>query len=353
MDKWLEYEGFSMVSEAGEFYGGRRTAGCFRLGGLQADPIPGGASWGSPVPPNDAERLAHGRRPNLRRTNSALFSAKPPKRKPSLAPTRPSCAGRFASRLRWTSDDVTSQGPLARFAADHPALPLEVELSDRVVGLVDEGFDAAIRIGELADSNLISRQLAPCRRVLCAAPAYLDRMGRPSAPSELGQHQQVAYAYSRRNTFRFRVDGQTRHVRVPVAHQANNGAFVRDLALAGLGLALLPTFIASEELASGALETVLDDALDQDIAIYAVYPDRKLLSNKIRRIVSFLAAEYGPRPDLGRPTRAQPGRLNPRPLPRLPRPFFPSRLTRAERPIRALRGSDGRQPSPRHARSPG
>ena len=185
---------------------------------------------------------------------------------------------------------------IAQFATAHFSLEVEVEFADRFVDVVEEGFDVVVRIAELADSSLVSRRLAPCRRLVCASPGYLDARGRPERPEDLLAHHRVGYAYEVERSWRFETPGGTRRIAVPVRHRANNGELLRELLLAGEGLSLLPTFLVAADLRSGRLEAVLAKSLRADTQIHAVYPHRKYLSAKVRQFVDHLATHYGPRP---------------------------------------------------------
>ncbi len=185
---------------------------------------------------------------------------------------------------------------LARFAADHPELQLQIELADRFVDVVDEGFDVVVRIANLPDSALVARRLGPCRRVLCAAPAYLAARGRPTRPSELRAHTAIGYAYERSAGWSFRSDDGEERVAIEPRHRSNNGELIRSLLLAGLGIALLPTFLVGDDLRAGRLEVVLPGQLDADTAIWAVTPHRKLLTTKVRLLLDHLAESCGEHP---------------------------------------------------------
>jgi DNA-binding transcriptional LysR family regulator len=189
-------------------------------------------------------------------------------------------------------------GPaVAEFLAVHPALKVELTLDDRVVDLVGEGYDVAVRIAELPPSTLIARRLAVNRRVLCAAPAYLARAGRPRRPEDLTRHACLGYTYlATGNDWRFRGPDGPVSVRIDGAISANNGDVLRQMGLAGLGILLAPTFIVGDDLRSGALLPLLEDWSDADTGIYAVYPPTRHLSPKVRAFVDFLAARFGPRP---------------------------------------------------------
>lgn len=183
--------------------------------------------------------------------------------------------------------------PMARFAALHSDLELEVDFQDRFVDLVDEGFDVVVRIGTLPDSSLVARTLAPCRRVLCASPEYLARHGTPRSPGDLLAHTRIGYAYEHERSWSF---AGAQRITVPVRHRSNNGELTRQLLVAGLGIALIPTFLVSSDLLAGRLHVLPLGGLDADIAIHAVYPHRRHLSAKVRLFVDFLTSHCGPRP---------------------------------------------------------
>ncbi len=186
---------------------------------------------------------------------------------------------------------------IPEFVARHPELRLDMTLNDRVVDLIDEGFDLAVRIGELPDSSLIARRLTANRRVVCAAPAYLARHGAPRVPAELGAHNCLGYTLGASPTeWRFLGPGGAHTVRVSGNFQANNGDALRLAALEGLGVVTLPTFIAGDDLRSGALRAVLADYALPESAVYAVYPHTRHLSAKVRAFVDFLVERFGPRP---------------------------------------------------------
>ncbi|MBW7851513.1 MAG: LysR family transcriptional regulator [Rhodospirillales bacterium] len=184
------------------------------------------------------------------------------------------------------------------FAARHPDITVDLTLNDRVVDLVEEGYDVAVRIARLPDSTLVARRLAPSRRLLCASPDYLARHGVPQRPADLKGHNCLLYtsATTRPEDWRFTgPDGEV-SVRVSGTLRANNGDVLRAAAVAGLGLALLPSFLAGPDLCAGRLRAVMPDYGDDGGAVYAVYPGGRYLSAKVRAFVDFLAARFGPRP---------------------------------------------------------
>lgn len=186
---------------------------------------------------------------------------------------------------------------LADFMTRYPDLTVTLDLDDRRVSLVDEGYDVAVRIADLPDSSLVARKLAPARRVVCASPAYWAGHGVPFHPRDLARHNCLIYAYlPAQNDWRFRGPGGPVSVRVAGNLKANNGDVLREAALAGLGVCLAPTFLVGDDLRSGRLLAALDAFADDSLAIYAVYPHRRHLSAKVRAFVDFLAGRFGPSP---------------------------------------------------------
>jgi DNA-binding transcriptional LysR family regulator len=186
---------------------------------------------------------------------------------------------------------------LADFMTRYPDLAVTLDLDDRRVSLIEEGYDVAVRIADLPDSSLVARKLAPARRAVCASPAYWAAHGVPAHPRELARHNCLIYAYlPAQNDWRFRGPGGALAVRVAGNLKANNGDVLREAALAGLGVCLAPTFLVGDDLRAGRLRAVLDTFADDSLAIYAVYPHRRHLSAKVRAFVDFLAGRFGPRP---------------------------------------------------------
>lgn len=187
---------------------------------------------------------------------------------------------------------------LPEFMARYPDLGVDLQLNDRTVDLVDEGFDVAIRIGELADSSLIAKRLAPFRRLLVAAPDYLDRHGRPEHPHDLKAHACLIYSYlAVGRSWPFR--GAEGTIRVPVGGrlEANNGDVLLVAARNGMGIAQLPTFICGDDVRAGRLETVLDAWPDaSNTGVYAVYPASRTVLPKVRVFIDFLRERFGPAP---------------------------------------------------------
>ncbi|WP_048441365.1 LysR family transcriptional regulator [Caenimonas sp. SL110] len=180
----------------------------------------------------------------------------------------------------------------SEFLELHPRVSLDVQLADRVIDLVDEGFDLAVRIARLPDSSLVSRQLASTRLVLCASPAYLARRGSPLHPSELAQHEVVAYSLlAIGDQWQFAGPDGPVTVKVKPRVWTNNGDTCIGAAVGGTGLVLQPTFLLAQELATGQLVEVLPEYRSIELGIYAIYPTRKFVLPKVRALLDFLSAK--------------------------------------------------------------
>lgn len=180
---------------------------------------------------------------------------------------------------------------LAEFLAEHEELILDLDLNDRRIDLVEEGFDLAVRIGNLEDSSLIARKLFDVRHLLCASPGYLARHGRPGHPDEVAEHAGLLYtgAPERRSWTWRQPDGTERSVQARARLSANNGELLLQAAEAGLGLCLQPSFIVEESIAAGRLAAILTGIEWRASTCYAVYPPGRHLSAKVRALVDFLA----------------------------------------------------------------
>ncbi|HEY2400887.1 MAG TPA: LysR family transcriptional regulator [Steroidobacteraceae bacterium] len=191
---------------------------------------------------------------------------------------------------------------IPRFLALHPNVKLSFDLNDETLDLVKAGFDLAIRIGALEDSNLIARKLATNRRVLCASPKYLRRNGSPNTPADLEQHQCLILVgrHGRRDVWRL-TDRKTGEVSVRVNGriESNQGELLRDAALGGLGIAMHSTWHVWQDLRSGRLQVVLPNYPIADTGIYAVTPHRRLIPPRVRAFIEFLAAQFDEAPPWG------------------------------------------------------
>lgn len=184
-----------------------------------------------------------------------------------------------------------------RFIERNPKVVLEITLSDRIVDLVEEGYDLAVRIANMPGSNLVGRRLAETRMVLCAAPEYLARHGTPTRPAELAAHRILAYSYwSTGDEWRFTGPEGPVSVRIRPLLYANNGDTCRAAALDGQGVILQPDFIVGEDLRAGRLVELMPAYRSIRIGIHAVYPSRKHLPLKVRRLVDFLAEAFAEPP---------------------------------------------------------
>lgn len=183
---------------------------------------------------------------------------------------------------------------VAAFMAKYPDVRLDLELSDRVVDLVDEGFDAAVRIGAVGGQNLVARRVGDTRLVCCASPAYLARYGEPRTPEDLARHACLLYQYlPQRDTWMF-VDraGAPRRVRVAGPAYANNGKFLATLAEAGVGICYEPDFIVGSAIRAGNLVAVLRSYGPVAGEINVVYASRRHLSAKVRAFADFLVERF-------------------------------------------------------------
>lgn len=184
---------------------------------------------------------------------------------------------------------------LKGFLADHPDLRLELNLTDNFVDLVAEGVDVAVRIAALEDSSLVAQKLAPNRRVLCAAPAYLQAYGEPEDLEALQSHRLLTALHQ--TPWRLMGPEGGVNIRAESFIRTNSSEVVREAAVAGLGIAMRSTWDVSKELAEGRLKIILPQyAGSSDVGIYAVFPSRHLVPPKVRSFVAFLAGLYGPKP---------------------------------------------------------
>lgn len=188
-------------------------------------------------------------------------------------------------------------GALPEFMAAYPEIIVDATLDDRIVDVVDEGYDVVIRITDMPDSSLIARRLAPFHQVTCASPDYWARHGRPKRPEDLRGHACLLYSYlSTMDEWRYREDGRPVSVKVKGPLRGNNGEFLCAAAVAGRGVARLPSFICGEDLMAGRLQCVLREFEPAGPAIFAVYPHNRHLSAKVCAFVDFLAARWGDDP---------------------------------------------------------
>jgi DNA-binding transcriptional LysR family regulator len=182
-----------------------------------------------------------------------------------------------------------------KFLAQHPEVHISLNLSDRVVDIVNEGFDCAVRVGDLPDSSLVSVRLADNRRLCVAAPAYVKRAGTPKLPADLQRHACLTLSSDASQTrgWAFLVDGAVVHQRPSGRLDCSDGQVLHDWCVQGLGLAWRSTWEVDADIAAGRLVSVLDDFAAPPNGIYAVFPQRKHLPLRVRLWIDFLKLSWG------------------------------------------------------------
>lgn len=181
------------------------------------------------------------------------------------------------------------------FVAAHPEVSVSLNLSDRVVDIVNEGFDCAVRVGDLPDSSLVSVRLADNRRLCVAAPAYLQRAGTPGTPAELMRHQCLTLSSDASQTrgWAFVVDGAVTHLRPGGRLDCSDGQVLHDWCLHGLGIAWRSTWEVQADVAAGRLQVLLQEFAASPNGIYAVFPHAKHLPLRVRLWIDYLKQRYG------------------------------------------------------------
>lgn len=183
---------------------------------------------------------------------------------------------------------------VTEFMARHPRLSVEIELSNRTLDLVQDGFDIAIRLGRLQDSRMLATRLAPRRMYLCASADFLQRYGRPHSLSELARHNCLIGSS---DVWSFQLEGREASQRINGNWRCNSGQAVLDAALAGLGLCQLPDYYVLEHLRSGALVSLLENHQPPNTAVWALYPQQRHLSPKVRQLIDALRYGLAQRPE--------------------------------------------------------
>ncbi len=179
------------------------------------------------------------------------------------------------------------------FQRQHPRIEVELLTVDRAVDLVGERIDLAIRITNRLDDGVVARRLASCRSVLCASPVYLKRRGRPERPEDLKTHDCITHAFGARAQYRLRRDGRLTTLDVKGSLSGNETAVLRQAALAGAGIAMLPTYFVGDELTRGALVRLLPDYEPEPLGIHAVYLSRQHQPQPLKLLIDFLAERFG------------------------------------------------------------
>lgn len=184
-----------------------------------------------------------------------------------------------------------------KFAIAHPGVDLRLDFADRQVDLIEEGFDVAIRIAQLKDSSYMARKLTPISLVLCASLDYLKRNGTPQRPEDLMSHEILHYASAQDYTWRFiGPDGKQTNLKLPPKITANNGDYLCGAAVAGLGLSVIPTFMAWKEIENGNLVCLMNDYTFPSLNAYAVYPQTRHLSKRVRAFIDTLVEAFKDEP---------------------------------------------------------
>ena len=292
MDTFLEMRTFCAVAEAGSFV---RAAGALDLSKAAVSRYVAGLEARLGV------RLLHRTTRRLSLTDEGeVFYARSKELLAGLEEAESELRSRSAAArgtLRINAPvtfGILHLAPLwGAFRERHPQVRIELTLADRVVDLVEEGYDVAIRIAVLPDSTLISKRLANTRIVLCASPRYLKANGVPSHPSELAKHAVIAYRYwSTGDEWQF--DGPKGRVSVstkPIMH-SNSGDTCRTMALEHHGVILQPTFLIGTDLADGTLVELMPEYRALELGIYAIYPTRKHVLPKVRALIEFLSERF-------------------------------------------------------------
>lgn len=194
-----------------------------------------------------------------------------------------------------SSFGLMHMGPVINdFLKHHPQIEFDLDFNDREVDLIQEGFDLAIRIANLPDSSLIARRFTQVKTVICASPDYLEQMGTPQSPDELIDHQCLVYSLLRDFDYWHFTDTNGKEIKARVRPylKASTGEFLKEAAVAGRGIILVPTFIAYKEIESGALVSLLKEYGTQQIDAYAIYPQTRHLSQRVRTFVDLLVKRF-------------------------------------------------------------
>ncbi|WP_085629887.1 MULTISPECIES: LysR family transcriptional regulator [unclassified Pseudomonas] len=188
---------------------------------------------------------------------------------------------------------------LAAFLEHYPQVQIDLQLSDQNQDLVSEGLDVSLRIGALSDSGMIARPIGLTHRITVAAPAYLERHPVPLAPADLRRHNCLQFnLLSSQNLWTYERDGQRHEVRIQGNAQSNNSEAIREMVLGGLGIALSPVWLFSEDLKAGRVVALLQDYRTQPLPMHAVFPANRRQSARIHAFVDFMAQALATAPEL-------------------------------------------------------
>ncbi len=188
-------------------------------------------------------------------------------------------------------------GAIDEFLTRHPDLTINIDFSDRHLDLIEEGIDLAFRIADLKNSSLMARKIAPIKRILCASPTYLGENGTPEKPGDLAHHRLLHYnSFGPSNWKLEDHKGHQHSIHVTAKIIANNGDFLKEMAIAGHGILITPSFISWRAITSGQLVQVLPDYKPPQLNAYAVYPQTRYLSHRTRALIDFLVERFGDNP---------------------------------------------------------
>jgi DNA-binding transcriptional LysR family regulator len=187
---------------------------------------------------------------------------------------------------------------LQQFNEIHPDIRFDIDFNDRRIDLIEEGFDLAIRISNLADSSLMARKLTSIHVLLCASPSYLQKHGTPIKPEDLlTNHHRLKYISEPEHWQFVNTKGEKSTIKIPTAMNANNGNFLTQAAINGMGLVMSPDFVCYKAIRLGQLVPVLADYFPQvEVPAYAVYPQNRHLSQRVRSLIDFLSQYFGEKP---------------------------------------------------------
>lgn len=213
----------------------------------------------------------------------------------ALSPSKAAPSGTLRVSAPMTVSLMRLSGAIPSFLSRYPDLKLDLQLDDRRIDIIREGFDLAIRGSDnLEDSSLIARKLAVMPHVLCAAPAYFKVHGKPETPADLTSHTSVRFSLSgHADVWEFSKDGRGERVAVAARYSVTSSLAVRDALRAGFGLSLIPYPYVEDDLKAGRLQTALADWKTVETTLYAVYPSRQHVAPKIRAFLDFLVEVFG------------------------------------------------------------
>ncbi|WP_185752286.1 LysR family transcriptional regulator [Pseudomonas fluorescens] len=188
---------------------------------------------------------------------------------------------------------------LPDFLKTHPQVQIDLQLSDQNQDLVSEGLDVTFRIGELSDSGLLARHIGTTHRITVAAPEYLKQFGQPQTPEDLGAHNCLQFnLLNSQNLWIYKRGAQQHEVRIKGNAQSNNSEAIREMVLGGLGIALSPVWLFSEDLKAGRVKAILQDYTTQSLPIHAVSPANRRQSARVKAFVDYMSQALDQAPDL-------------------------------------------------------